>query len=592
MTGCDVLFLVKNDSGLGHIRRAVVLSRALRRSGVSSVIVSQASSLVMFDDPELRVVNLPLMDRLRSSAAEEAYAALLDAVVARLDPELVVEDTYPDRRYLELSGLQGLPRVLVLRRLDPVAFEQVRRRGGFSHYDRVLVAQTWEDFEAEPHTSATRRLVMSSGRFRFVGPVFHEPTPQEVSAVQRRYQVGEQPLVVVNAGSGGDQLNDAFADRLFANARRIADTCLRRRLSARFVLVVGPYYRGRQIEPGKNVEVVGFEPRLAALLRLASVAVVRPGHNVVHEALGGPAQLVLVPGIPWMEGQPEFAHRLATRVGATVVDVDDYEALERTVISALRARVQHRVATHPANATEAMAGTLADELDQVKQGPLPARRGRSLVINPPAELTVPAGSMVHEVCPEVLVVEHGPRPRHPPHRADGHHGLPALVPLSRLLQGVQAPAEKFSTIPDVGIYVDMEMPAGVDPVELRRQGAQLVVYTDEGDVGMRMRSWLTFWGSARPQIVDVPLRRLVARPGRTRHLGWALARDLGGDDRRGWLLDCSQLGETEFHAYLGDLRYWLDRLAIDPFSMADIISRRVWSLCGQGCEGSPAAEAG
>lgn len=583
MTGCEVLFLVKNDSGLGHIRRAVVLSKALRRSGVSSVIVSQASSLVMFDDPELRVLNLPLMERLKSSAAEEAYAALLDAVVARLDPELVVEDTYPDRRYIGLPSLRGLPRVLVLRRLDPVAFEQVRRRGGFAHYDRVLVAQAREDFLAEPHTSATRRLVMSSGRFRFVGPVFHEPTPQEVSAVLRRYQVGEQPLVVVNAGSGGDQLNDAFADRLFTNARRIANTCLRQGLSARFVLVLGPYYRGRQLEPGENVDVVEFEPRLAALLRLASVAVVRPGHNVVHEALGGPAQLVLVPGIPWMEGQPEFARRLATRVGASVVDVDDYQTLERAVIGALQPGVHHPAACHSANATEAMAAMLANELDKARQGPHPARRGRMLVINPPEKLALRASSIVHDVCPEVPVVEHGQRP--------GSNGLSALVPLSRLVQGVRARADELPTDRDVGIYVDIEMPAGVDPSELRRLGAQMVAYTDEGDVGMRMRTWLAFCGSTRPEIVDVPLQRLAARPGRTRHLGWVLARDLEGDDRRGWLLDCSQLSEADFRTYLGDLRYWLDRLSIDPLPMADAIGRRVWVLYGQEREGSSAAEA-
>ncbi len=584
MTGCDVLFLVKNDSGLGHIRRAVVLSKALRRSGVSSVIVSQASSLVMFDDPELRVLNLPLMERLKSSAAEEAYAALLDAVVARLDPELVVEDTYPDSRYLGLPSLRGLPRALVLRRLDPIAFEQIRRRGGFSSYDRILIAQTREDFEAEPHTSATRRLVMSSGRFRFVGPVFHEPTPQEVNAVRRRYQVGEQPLVVVNAGSGGDQLNDAFADRLFANARRIADTCLLQGLSAQFVLVVGPYYRGRQIEPSVNVEVVGFEPRLAALLRLASVAVLRPGHNVVHEALGGPAQLVLVPGIPWMEGQAEFAHRLATRLGAAVVEVDDYQALECTVISALRPTVQHPARTRPANATEAMVAALTDELDSAKQGPLPARRERMLVIEPPEELGFRASSGVHDRCPAISVIERGLPP--------GHRDLPALIPLTCILKGVQARADDCSTRSDVGVYVDMEMPAGVEPMKLKRFGVQFVAYVDEGDVGTRMRSWLTFSGSARPEIVDVPLQRLPAQPGRTRHLGWVLARDIGSDDRRGWLLDCSQLSEAEFRTYIGDLCEWLDRLAIDPLPMADLVGRRVWSLYGQGRDDNSAEEAG
>jgi predicted glycosyltransferase len=372
---CDVLFLVKNGSGFGHIRRAMLLSKELAGLGVPSVVCSQASSLALFGDPGVRVVNFPLLERLKTSAADEVCSALLDSVAARLNPSVLIEDTYPDVRYQSLPSLRGLPRLLVLRRLDPVSFDHLRLRGDLSHYDHILVTQTPEDFHQEPHSAGSRRLVETSGRFTFVGPVFHRPPPELVPGVRRRFAEPHQPLVVVNAGSGGDQLNDAYADRLFGSAVQLARDARRAGIDGRFVLVLGPYYRGRPISAAENIRVVRFEPDLAALLHAATVAMVRPGHNVVHEATSGPAELVLVPGIPWLEGQQEYAHRVGRRVGASVVDLGDYGALRQTVLDALRGTRRRLTDDLPAAGNAAAATAIASHALSLPTGPNPVRPG-------------------------------------------------------------------------------------------------------------------------------------------------------------------------------------------------------------------------
>lgn len=576
-TGYDVALLVKNDSGLGHIRRATLLSKQLSRRGISSVVVSQASSLAMFNDPDLRVVNFPLLERLKSSAADEAYAGLLDAVSSRLDPTLVVEDTYPDRCYLTLPSLRHLPRVLVLRRLDPVSFEHVRAVGQFSYYDKVLVAQDPSDFDAERHTRASRRLVASSGRFEFVGPIFHRPSPDEVRAVKKRYAVGDRPLVVVNAGSGGDQLNDAYADRLFASAARIASRWHQDGRSIRFVLVLGPYYRGRPLQESPNLCVVGFEKHLAALLSAASVVLMRPGHNVLHEALCGDAELILVPGIPWMEGQQEFAERMAGRVGASVVEVGDDAALERCIAGAVERSTRHRKSITLVDGTQRAVNAIEEQLGRATTGPSVRRQRTMLVVLPPSSMGRVANEVVGALVSEdVQVVVDD---------ADSDDGdlKPGPGEVHRLSQVLERGGSP--TVASDAVYVDVEMPAAVTPLGLAEMGVLLALYVDEGDVGMRMRRWTSFAGTDRPAIIDAALERVEADGRRAQHLGWALASSRATGISQGLLIDCHRLDELQFKNYLAHLREWLDRLDIEPMPQEEFVNRRVCDLYGSGSHG-------
>jgi predicted glycosyltransferase len=172
----NVVFLVKNGIGFGHIRRAILLAEAVREQGrLRPIVVSQASSLQLYTTTTIPVVNFPLLHRVSSAVAEDCYLDILDRLLEHLDPAVVIEDTYPDPRYLALTSLADRPRLLVMRRMDGESFDQIRELGRLAHYDRILIAQRPEEFAREGHSGHSTAAVESSGRFTFVGNLYHTP---------------------------------------------------------------------------------------------------------------------------------------------------------------------------------------------------------------------------------------------------------------------------------------------------------------------------------------------------------------------------------------------------------------------------------
>jgi len=331
----NAIFLVKNGIGFGHIRRALLIAEAILRAGqLRPIVISQASSLALYRNTPVRVINFPLLHRVPSAITEDLYTDLLNRLLDRLDPAVVIEDTYPDARYRRLPSLADRPRLLVMRRLDGLSFDQIRQRGDFAHYDQILIAQDRDAFRQEGHSGDSLAAVESSGRFTFVGNIAHTPTDEEVAAARSVYAVGGAPLVVVNGGAGGDQMPDGYGDRLFTACQTIAARLATEGHPARFVLVTGPYYAGRPLHDTANVTVRRYEPRLPALLAAADVAVIKPGNNALSEALSGTGQLVLVPDVSFMEGLDEHAHRIAAQFGG-VVGAPDRDSLEPLIRDAL-----------------------------------------------------------------------------------------------------------------------------------------------------------------------------------------------------------------------------------------------------------------
>lgn len=332
----NAVFLVKNGIGYGHLRRALILAEALVDAGqVRPLIISQASSLDIFAGSRVAVVNFPLLHRVPSAVAEDWYTDVLDKVLDRLDPAVVVEDTYPDQRYARLASLADRPRLLVLRRLDHDSFDTIRTSGAFTRYEQILIAQSPEDFACEEHSGDTHTAVKHSGRFQLIGPIHRAATAAEITAVRSEYNPDGVPLVVVSGGAGGDQMPDGYGDRLFSACHTVAARLRENGVPVRFVLVTGPYYAGRPLEPTASVIVRRYEPRLHALLAAANVAVIKPGHNVLSEALTGGAQIILVPDVSFMEGLDEHAARVAKQYGGVVArpHPDELEPLIRKALT-------------------------------------------------------------------------------------------------------------------------------------------------------------------------------------------------------------------------------------------------------------------
>lgn len=351
----NVVFMVKNGIGYGHLRRALLLARALQDTrNVRPIVISQASTLDLFRDCELRVLNLPLIERTGSDVLEDRYTEILDHILTALDPALVIEDTYPDPRYLALPSLAGTPRMLIMRRLDGTSLDQIRTTGRLAHYDEILITQTREEFHQEGHSGQSLTAVEATGRFTFVGNIHATPSAADAAREKNRYAPHGAPLVVAAAGAGGDQMADGFCDRLFHACATTAAALLDEAHPARFVFVTGPYYAGRELTETPNVTVHRYHPRLAALLRAADVAVLKPGNNVVSETLLGHANLVLSPDTSFMEGLDEHTSRLVTRYGGAVVPPTG-EAISEAIRAALAApRRTQNTAQHAAGVTDAL----------------------------------------------------------------------------------------------------------------------------------------------------------------------------------------------------------------------------------------------
>jgi len=313
-----VVFLVKNGIGFGHIRRALILAQALQRDGaLRPVVISQARGLDLLLGAGVDVVNFPLLHRLPSAVAEDRYLELLDVLLDRLDPVVVIEDTYPDPRYGRLPALAGRARLLIMRRLVGASFDQIRHTGALARYDKILIAQDPDQFHREGHSGPSLAAV-EHGQFTIVGNVAIPVTSHEAETARRAHAPQGGPLVVVAAGAGGDQLTDGFTTRLFTAVQHVADRFRDARPELRFVAVTGPYHPGRLPTPAGNLAVHRFHPDLPALLAGADVAVIKPGNNCLSEALAGRAQLILVPDASFLEGVSEHARRVVAEHGGQV----------------------------------------------------------------------------------------------------------------------------------------------------------------------------------------------------------------------------------------------------------------------------------
>jgi len=365
------LFLVKNGIGYGHIRRALLVAAELaRRDDLRPVVISQARTLDLLRTSTVPVLNLPLLHRVPSAVGEDAYRDLLGRVVERLAPAVVIEDTYPDQRYAALDALRGVPRVLVLRRLDGESFDTLRSRGAFAPYDRILLAQDRDDVDGEGHSGESLLALRHSDRVTHVGNIHHVPTAGETAAERGRH---DGPLVVVNGGAGGDQLHDGYGHRLLTAYHRTAAALHAARHPARFVAVTGPYYAGPPLPPLPNLTVHRFTTALPALLAAADVAVIKPGNNALAEALHGGAHLVLVPDASFLEGTHDNARRVADRYGGTVVHPEGVAGAIHAALA--RTTPRTRRPPHPASAVRAAADAIT-----AAASPTPAVRPREVCV--------------------------------------------------------------------------------------------------------------------------------------------------------------------------------------------------------------------
>lgn len=540
------VFLVKNGIGYGHIRRALLLAERVRAAGhLRPVVISQAHTLDLLRTAQVPVLNLPLLHRVPSAVSEDCYLEILEAVLARLDPAVVVEDTYPDVRYGALTALHGVPRLLVLRRLDGLTFDQLRTRGAFARYERILIAQDEHELMSEGHSGDSLAAIRYSDRIRLVGNIHYLPHADAVDRVRDRLRGA--PLVVVSAGAGGDQLADGFGDRLFRACHHVAGQLRAEGHPARFVLVTGPYYAGAELPETKNVTVQRFTPELPALLAAADVAVIKPGNNVLSEALSGSANLVLVPDASFMEGVHGHAARTAERHGGIVTStaVGDLEAAIRAALAKPSRRTRP---ARPDDAIEKIDAAIHSHAAETEPPPV-APRTIGLVLQLPEEVSIDgAGSSAR-----VSIL--GP---------DVASGIDRL---SEWGGG--------STCSAVILADDVPAP-GVQPQHIVDQGGRLLLSTGP-ELNAAVRRWLAL-EPPRPSLLWVATTSVRLRsPDPTSFLR-VLASQLAKSVMVAMVLDVTAFDSAKVHEAVRRIEAWIRRQPVRLATPDDLIRERATEL--------------
>jgi predicted glycosyltransferase len=549
MPNRSIVLLVKNGIGFGHIRRANLIASRLRAldPSVEVIIVSQAASMDAHADAAAPVINLPLLDRLPSNAVERATLTLLDHMIEEIAPGLAVEDTYPDPRYQSLASLRECRRALLLRRIETLAFERYRADGAFARYDRILLACSRADLAAEGLTPECDLLVELSARFLLVGPIHRCATAAERRAVIDRHAIGNEELVIVNAGAGGDHFDDAYCERLFLAMADVASRCASEGVPARFLLVLGPYYAGDVPPQTSNLATMRFEPLLHALLQVARVAVIRPGHNVLHEALSGTAVLVLVPGISWMEGQHEHAKRLSAEPGIFVCDRVDSEALYEITRHALAAAPRPVRRSNAGDPTAAAQALLA-ELDLARQPP-------STPLRPAMFLLVHAG---------------------PPHRLASTWlpgatlaGTEDLPFLSAILTPGYAGSARAA-------YADIPLPPALDPEMLRARGVRAILHLDNGPEHDGVSAWTQHYHAPGCGILSIEMYQLRVRQGFSlTTFTNRLVRLLETQALPALALDASDVPAAQLEHHVAAIAGWLRDASLSLVGVRELVEQRV-----------------
>jgi hypothetical protein len=539
----NAVFLVKNGIGFGHIRRALLIAEAVQRVGrLRPIIISQASSLALYRECPVRVINFPLLHRVPSAITEDLYTNLLDRLVDRLDPAVVIEDTYPDARYRRLPALADRPRILVIRRLDGLSFDQIRQRGDLAHYDRILIAQDEAAFQREGHSGDSLTAVKYSGRCAFVGNIAYAPGVDEALAARQAYAPGGAPLVVVNGGAGGDQMPNGYGDRLFGACQDIAAPLADEGHPATFVFITGPYYAGRPLRDTGNVVVRRFEPHLAALLAAASVAVIKPGNNALSETLAGHAHLILVPDVSFMEGLDEHAARTVAQYGGAV-GTPDRASLESLIRDAL-ARPPRETRLVPASVA---VDAVVREIHEQAAGPevSVAPKVLLLVLIPPNYLTPDSLSAdLPDGLRNALVFGDTKRDE-------------AVAKLISLVSPAHSPPGQAEAVVWGGD------PGGLSSQDVVDRGVRLLILPGPAPAADR---WLNLQPPC-PSLLTVTAQRAAAQPPSVERVRRHMARLLQSEAAAVLLLDLGGLAPGDLPPYLENLARWL---AAQPVRLAGV----------------------
>jgi predicted glycosyltransferase len=328
-----VLFYVQHLLGIGHLRRAALIARAMSAEGLDVRFVSGGTATSEVDIGAARLVQLPpavsadvhfsrLLDeegRPIDDAWRDHRRRLLLATFEAARPDLVLIEMFPFGRrpfafelvpLLDAAKARGLPTAVSLRDIlvaknrpdrvaETVAIVQGRIDRVLVHGDPRLVA-----LEATfPGAPAIAERIVYTGYVAEPAP----PVPMVVAEDNREH--GE---VLVSAGGGavgGPLLRAALAAR---PATRLA--------RAPWRLIAGPNLPAaelaalREAAP-RDVTVERFRADFTTLLARCRLSISQAGYNTVMDILAAGARALVLPFAEGAESEQTLRARLLAERG-------------------------------------------------------------------------------------------------------------------------------------------------------------------------------------------------------------------------------------------------------------------------------------
>jgi len=387
MTRPRVFFYVQHLLGIGHLRRAAAVTRALERHGLNVAFVAGGEPVPGLDLGGAEVIQLPparAIDSGFSSIVDAAgrpiddawrdrrRSALLEAF-GRWAPEVVLIELYPFGRRAFQFELRPLLDAAVARRPRPAILCSVRD---------ILVSRNDPQRTAEIVDIVRRRfdLVLVHGDPRLIefGTTF---AGAEEIADQLRYTgyvVGEPPTITDSRTGSGEILVSAGGGAVGAPLLQAAIGArpLTRAADRLWRLIAGPNlpepdFRVLAAAANANVTIERFRADFRTLLRNCRLSVSQAGYNTVMELLAAGTRAVVV---PFAEGgeteQPVRARLLADRGLLTVVDPETLtpESLAAGIDAADRSA--RPAASFDMSGADGAARAIIDVIERQKHGRL------------------------------------------------------------------------------------------------------------------------------------------------------------------------------------------------------------------------------
>ena len=346
-----VFFYVQHLLGIGHLRRAAIIARALRRRGLDVAFVSGGAPAGEMKLEGAMLVQLPpafsadaqfsAIHDEKGQPIDDAWRAgrkqiLLDHFAA-LRPDLLLIEMYPFGRrqfafelkpLMEAASSRGIPIAISLR--DVLVAKNKPARNA-----EILAVVNRDVSAVLVHGDPT--LVRLDATFPAAAeikpPVLYTGYVAEAAtAAERHGPPGEEILVSAGGGAvGGPLLRAALAAR---PATTVAESPWR--------LIAGPNlgepeYAGLAVNLPANVTLERFRRDFPALMAKARLSISQAGYNTVMDILSTGARALVLPFAEGAESEQTLRARLLAQRGLLALLEPPFEAgrLARAIDEAL-----------------------------------------------------------------------------------------------------------------------------------------------------------------------------------------------------------------------------------------------------------------